>query len=480
MDKHLHKDIGEQFRDEINTLTQQPRAHVWDEIDQALDKTEVTAYKDKFVRLRKRTFLLLLLLLGVSTFSVIYLGKLKNTNNQYSTNRPRNNGMPIQQGQPANSKALPVSSAIQQEDVSYIPASRIISINNNNNTPIPGQYSTRGFTNWETPTMAENNNADFIPGISLPNEPTPEKNEMVIAQNNHNDIAEPPHLLTGGGKNATELVVPLPSVLQPERNDSLPIVQKKTPHATKPLKQGRLSSKKFTLTAFAAPDYSAYRLKNDRSNNYDNKEGIATRERSDVSYSAGILLGYQVGDKITLQSGIIYSASQISINPSTIYAEKDNQGEIRFRYNTSSGYGYLRPSFSASPAVGDSLYADGANHTLKYISIPFMVKYNLGNKHFTFHPGAGVTLNLLTKATLTTDLVDRLQRETESTSTLEGINKSGFSIMLTPEMRYRLSKNFSISLLPYFKFAPVPINKGNVVKSYPYTYGAGVGLTYRF
>ena len=89
MDKHLHKDIGEQFSDEINKLDQQPRGHIWENIDKALDKTDATNYKDKFIRLRKRTLLLLLLLVGISTFSVIYFNTFKTKNNpQYAAGYP--------------------------------------------------------------------------------------------------------------------------------------------------------------------------------------------------------------------------------------------------------------------------------------------------------------------------------------------------------------------------------------------------------
>jgi Outer membrane protein beta-barrel domain len=142
-----------------------------------------------------------------------------------------------------------------------------------------------------------------------------------------------------------------------------------------------------------APDYSAYRLVNDKQNIYDNKNGIEKRERSDISSTIGVLLGYKVGNKITIQSGVTYSSSNISIDPTKVYAENDNSGKVKYRYNTSFGYGYLLPSFSASPIVGDSLFASGANHTLHYISIPIIVKYKLGNKKMTFHPGAGVSFN---------------------------------------------------------------------------------------
>lgn len=213
---------------------------------------------------------------------------------------------------------------------------------------------------------------------------------------------------------------------------------------------------------------------------YDNKAGIESRERSDLSSSVGLLLGYNVNNRISLQSGITYSTTNISISPTKIYAEKDNTGSVKFRYNTSSGYGYLLPSFSSSPGVGDSLISDGANHTLRHISIPFILKYRIGNNKLTLNPGAGILFNFLTKATLTTDLVDRLNRETEFTSKLEGMKKINSSLILIPELQYQLSKKINISVLPYFKYSLGAINKGNVVKTYPYTFGLGIGAVYKF
>jgi hypothetical protein len=245
-------------------------------------------------------------------------------------------------------------------------------------------------------------------------------------------------------------------------------------------KKQKNSKYKFTLLTFAGPDYTDYRLINDRHNNYDNKTGIETRERSDLSFSFGILLGYAVSKRITVQSGITYAASNISINPTEIYAEKNNAGLIKYRYNTSYGYGYLQPSFSSSPAVGDSLFADGANHTLHYITVPVIVKYKIGKKKLTFNPGMGVGLNILTKATLTTDLVDNLNRETESISKLEGVKKLSTSLIFTPEFQYQLSKKVNLSLSPTFKYSLGPINKGNVVKTDPYTIGVGLGVVYKF
>jgi hypothetical protein len=476
MDKHLHKDIGKQFSDEINKLNQQPREHIWENIDNALDKTDATNYKEKFIRLKKRNLLLLLLLIGISTFSVIYFNTSKNKNtlqgdvqnnnlateksNEKVNNDNYNNVVISKQGSTninntAQKRIVAVAipdytiNNIDQEDLF---SSKKLFINKNGKAIIK---ITNGNATKEVTTIS----ADVAINKN--------KNTENIDESSTAHISSKP-------KDAEKNLTEISTVSQ--KNSLLIVSKNQTPKN----KKQHNNNSKFTLTAFAAPDYSAYRLENDERSNYDNKNGIEKRERSDISSTTGILLGYKMGNRIALQSGISYSSSNISIDPTKVYAENDNAGKVKYRYNTSFGYGYLLPSFSNSPAVGDSLFANGANHTLHYISIPIIIKYKVGNKKLSFHPGIGISFNFLTKATLTTDLQDRFNSETEYISKLEGINFFSTSLITTPEMQYQLSKKWNISVIPYFKYSLGSINKGNVVKTYPYTFGLGVGVVYKF
>jgi Outer membrane protein beta-barrel domain len=469
MDKDLHKNIGEQFSEEINSLSQLPREHVWENIDKALDKTDVKSYKEKFTRLKKRSLLLLLLLIGISTFSIVYFSFSKNsiyhnqtagkeTKTPSAKNEINNDGIskkltlsthtPIQK--PESNNNISKQMLIAESEPSFLfprksSASKKAELNIETTTPV---------TEVDANNKIKLNNTVFnkltgdiiIP--SLPEKP-------IFIENPISSIIKAP--IKDLAANTTTVKASKSNIIKFRKNYP-----------------------RFSLTAFYAPDYSAYNLTNDKHNNYDNGSGIAKRERSDLSSSFGILLGYERNNKIIIQSGLIYSSSNISIDPTKIYAEKNNAGDIKFRYNASSGYGYLLPSFRVSPAVGDSLFASGANHTLHYISVPLIVKYKIGNQRLRFHPGAGVTVNFLTKATLTTDVEDQLHRETEYITRLEGIKKISYSLLLTPEVQYQLSKKISLSAAPYFKYALGAINKGNVVKSYPYTFGVGVGVVYKF
>lgn len=469
MDKKLPSDIGERFRDEINLLSRQPHEHIWENLDKALDIIQARSYEDKFLRLRKRTILLMLLLIGTSVFSVVCFNTTKNKSNNYS-----------------------LSLYEKKESSTAIDT-------NDNTTDKRNFHSTNHFTQKRTAdeNIATGNTVQkAVQSLAL-EELLIEKRGKTVKKGTKSNMEEK-ESATGNKirskDNASEKSVTgvlnatiksesaekkLPRTFHILTKDPIEVASENNFLQSSDKRQHK---KKFkvSLTAFIAPDYSQYHLINDKYNNYDNKVGIAKRERSDLSSSVGILIGYKTGDKTTIQSGIAYSSTNISIDPAKIYAEKDNAGVTKYRYNTSSGYGYLLPSFSSSPAVGDSLSANGANHTLHYISIPIIAKYRMGNKKLTFNPGVGVILNFLTEATLTTDVEDRFNRETEYIAKLESIRKIGISLMFFPEEQYQLSKIWSISAMPYFKYALESINKGNIVKTHPYTIGMGIGAVYKF
>jgi hypothetical protein len=464
LDKHLHKDIGEQFSKGINSLSQQPREHIWENIDRQLDKTALKNYKDKLSRLRKRTLLLLLLLIGIATFSVMNFKTSRNESNHNSLARKK-----IKESIINNYNSSIITSKRDRLLKNY-------SIQQQTTNSIIGRINVMQHTEQGLFIVKKRKPSIKITNGTMADEETAENNKIEINKNITSEKPSETTLLTVNAKQE-EAENKIPPSSQILKNDSLALSQNNAPSKSYKNKQ---RNNNYTLTAFVSPDYSEYRLENDKRNSYDNKAGIAKRERSDLSASLGVLLGYKIDNNVTIQSGIIYSSSNININPTKIYAEKDNAGMIKYRYNTSSGFGFIMPSFSASPAVGDSLFANGANHTLHYISMPLIAKFKLGNKKITFYPGVGVTFNFLTKATLTTDVEDRFNRETEYITKLESIRKIGYSLLLTPEIQYQLSKKTGLSAIPYFKYSLGAINKGNVVKTYPYTFGLGFGAVYKF
>ena len=140
----------------------------------------------------------------------------------------------------------------------------------------------------------------------------------------------------------------------------------------------------------------------------------------------------------------------MNVNPEKIYAVNDNAGKVEFRYNISSGYSYILPSFSSSPSVGDSLYTRTSIHNLQFIGIPVIVQYKLIHKKFSLNPGVGIVFNFLTKAILKTEVNDDMNSEIEFITKLNGLKKFNYCFLISSELQYQLSKSWSAIATPYF------------------------------
>jgi hypothetical protein len=219
-----------------------------------------------------------------------------------------------------------------------------------------------------------------------------------------------------------------------------------------------------------------YRLDNDLSA----VKKIKQSEAHEPSFSTGLLLTRQLKKGWSLQTGLIYSNTQIGISPQKLYALQDPAGSVDYKYITSSGYAYIKPSFGSPPVVGDSLTIAQAKHTLQFVSVPLVIKHSFGKNKLSFIPGAGVEANILTSAKLVTEIEDASNRENVSINKLKGTRSFYWSVTANAEVQYRVNKKIAVSLRPSFRYAISPITKNNVVETYPYSFGIGAGITYKF
>ena len=176
----------------------------------------------------------------------------------------------------------------------------------------------------------------------------------------------------------------------------------------------------------------------------------------------------------------MFSNINITVNPKTIYAQPDNNGNIKYRLNISSGYGYLAPSFQNSPAIGDSLYISAATHKLRYIGIPIAVKYTITKGKFNFEIMGGITANYLAKGKLETEIRGGNNSEIDILYKIEGLKSIYISGMAGIGAAYKLTDKFSFTLMPTARFALTSINKDAVVKTFPNSLGLLVGLRKNF
>ena len=79
-----------------------------------------------------------------------------------------------------------------------------------------------------------------------------------------------------------------------------------------------------------------------------------------------------------------------------------------------------------------------------------------------------------------TEIEDAFNRELVSTNKLKGARSFYWSAITETELRYRVNNNLSLSFRPGFRFAISPITKNNDVNTFPYSFGLGLGLSYKF
>jgi hypothetical protein len=232
---------------------------------------------------------------------------------------------------------------------------------------------------------------------------------------------------------------------------------------------------RWSFTGYFSQEFAGYNLTDHDSTSANGKE-IEKKERSVFSASAGLLLNYRLKGKWIIQSGLVYSWSNSIMDPSTTYAVKDNNGDIKFKVNTVSGYGFLTPSSSAPPNVGDSAMIGRSYSRLRYLTIPIMASYGFIVKKFTMLAGAGISFNFLTNATVQSGIRGTFYNAPESVVTLYGLQKINYGLILKTELQYPVSPHWSLSLLACFKNTLTPINTHTSLSTYPYNVGIGLGV----
>ncbi len=237
--------------------------------------------------------------------------------------------------------------------------------------------------------------------------------------------------------------------------------------------------RRFSVTPYFSKEIAGYSLTDNDATAADGKE-IEQRERNVFSASVGLFVNYRLNKKWTLQSGISYSWSSSIIDSATSYAVKDNTGNVQFKLNTISGYGYLNPASGMQTQVGDSVSTAKTYSELHYISVPLILSYHIPIKKFSLLLGGGVTFNMLTGASIETKTYGSGYPEKEYAISMLGLKKVNYGIIVKADLLYSLSSRVGVNLITSFKNTLSPINLQSALSAYPYNLGIGMGITYHF
>ncbi|MDP4284375.1 MAG: outer membrane beta-barrel protein [Bacteroidota bacterium] len=502
MDKNL-QNIEDLFRKGLTGKEEMPPPEVWEAIDKKLGNDNIVRIKYKYNQLKKATIFLAILLSGFIVYFLFYkynhhhelakqnradtiqnsIGKNKN-NSEAQENKTTTLNKPIDSLNliPGNQNSITgienkiiTKDILKTETSNNLPAKKDIGSGKNTAPVIPNDVSNSSNEKEDKFTGSNPHHTETIktPGRNV--------NEQVVAANvSRYETGKKLPLkqlyampitgivYTANWVNSKSIIEPLVDIIR---------VRGSNDHNSKITSPTAFQSSRFSITGFFSPDIPFNQLHDDKSgNNRYNADSIEKNENQSFSSTLGVLIDYKVSPHWSLQSGLTLSTTHFDIDPETIYAQRDNTGNVKFRLNTSSGYGYISPSFNPNPRVGDSLHTTYSSHTLQYLGLPVAVKYNVDKGKFTINAMAGISINFLTNGAIRTLLRKGNEDETEHTNHIHGLKPIYFSVLTGLGVDYKLNKKFALTFNPSLRLALNSINKDVPVHSFPKSFGLSFGL----
>ena len=266
-------------------------------------------------------------------------------------------------------------------------------------------------------------------------------------------------------------------IIQPDRISFVPLALSSEETLVKPLSKSPLN--KLSITTFFSQEFAGYNLSDDDATAADGRE-IEKRERNAFSASMGVYLNYEINRKWMIQTGLSYSWSTSNIDSAKSFAVLDNSGNVQFKLNTITGYGYLQYPPTVPTSLGDSVLTDKALSRIHYLTLPVLLSYRIPLKRFSLMIGAGISFNLLTSATLETKIYGPNLKEQETVIPIKGIRNLNYGIILKADLEYHINDRLGVNVIPSFKNSISPINIHSALSAYPYNFGIGAGLSYHF
>ncbi|MBS1575537.1 MAG: DUF2715 domain-containing protein [Bacteroidetes bacterium] len=243
--------------------------------------------------------------------------------------------------------------------------------------------------------------------------------------------------------------------------------------------------KNWALSVLISNDWGGYFINDEKLDRsgipHSEHEEISGREHHEESFSASFFLSRYFSTKFLVKGGLMYSNTVIGINPQYIYAARDPNGALAYQYITSSGYDFVKPSFASPASIGDSLYSTEAKHKLTTVSLQIMPGYTFRkSKKLSITPATGVSIGYITRASLKTEVEDNLNSEIIFVDRLTGSKKFYLGFVADVSLAYRLTSKWSLNLVPSFRLNLTPVTTTDFIKTYPYAFSLGAGMSYLF
>jgi hypothetical protein len=465
------KNIDKLFHENLSGAGDQPPAHIWEGIDNALDIAgEKTIARKKENRRRYAFAAILLVTAGTAVFLL--------NKNEIKTNAvvagATNTAANVAPNHPPVNEITTVETNKHREQLLKTKAPEMIS------SPV---VALKGIEKWKgdvkTTTHFSPTRILGVPATSKAGESTEIAENSEIMQPVIQNLSLPavPATLSRPAEQTIAIghsgphtgVVPemLPLLASTKNSASTVQVKKKS---------------RFSITAFFGPDITTRNLEQNFGTGRDERkeELLRTERNSQLDFTLGARIEYKLDKHFSLQSGLSFSTNTIDIAQKTIFARLDKDGALRYRFNFSSGYTYFNPkTLSAPQFLGDSAQALSSSSTLHYVNIPLALKYNIPSGRFNFSVQAGMTARFITRQSIDAVYASNGSNEKSRANEIQGLKTSYFNGVVGVGADYSLNNKVALTLFPSFNFATSSINRDAPVKAYPNTLSLAVGVKFQ-
>ncbi|MCC6290373.1 MAG: hypothetical protein IT249_21055 [Chitinophagaceae bacterium] len=488
MDKNI-PDIDHVFRTAHEAYEQEPSNEVWQKLEARLDKRDAEKYRKWFLGWRIAGVLLFI----ACGILALYKSSLFDTNQNTEGIASRNNqnsGRPVSQKDELTRidkpEALVPETQVRQSSADTAEArtaSTEIARGTEKSMIASGSEKTgvkkseQALIRKRQPVLDKQKNDSAIQANQR------QYNNSVKEKNAENNALTKIRPLIKPGIQTIE-INQREVILNPYTSLKHIAVEKTYPKSNiSSIKISRMSKPSWSVSAYASNNWSGYRIDDDdhhnRGNRDDHKDDIFERESHEGAFTLGINVARQFR-KWNIISGLYYAQIKIGIAPQHIYASPQSNGNMAYKYVTSSGYYNINPDFNGAPVTGDSIQSEGATHSLRIISVPLMAGYKISSKRFSIIPALGIATNYIAGARIKTTLTNAGNTDKLSVNRLSGMHHFYFDFTAQAYLQYGITKKWAINLIPSMKYAITPVTKDNVVKTFPYNFGVGAGITYEF
>jgi len=230
-----------------------------------------------------------------------------------------------------------------------------------------------------------------------------------------------------------------------------------------------------------------------RSTKMKTSNSTMPKEKSMLSYSGGMNVGYSIGDRLTLRTGIHYAKLGQSLNSvevssdsygmdgeTTVINVASSMGPGQIKTNSLMQQGeteetpkYITHDNSVLPefTIEPALY-----QTFEMMKLPFILEYRLLDERFNISVIGGVNANLLVNEGIYMEQAESTKR-IGSTKELSKLSYSGtFGIGLN----YDVSEKAQLFMEPSFDYYITSLSSDNSYQTFPYYFGFFSGVSISF